>query len=77
MSLPPLPETTWVDVPHFTFTCEAMRAYGQQCAEQERKRCVDLCEGVRDAVDACADGVRRIAGMNTAASCAAAIRSAE
>jgi hypothetical protein len=44
MSLPTLPETTWVDVPHFTFTCEAMRAYGQQCAEAERERCAQIVE---------------------------------
>ena len=32
MNLPPLPDTSWVDIPHFTYTSKDMLAYGKACA---------------------------------------------
>ncbi len=42
--LPPLPATTWVDVPHFTYTSEAMRAYAAEAVRVERERLIRLVE---------------------------------
>jgi hypothetical protein len=36
--LGPLPPTTWVDVPHFTYTDAAMLAYAAQERAAERER---------------------------------------
>ena len=47
-SLPPLPPTALVDVPHFTYTSEAMRAYASAAVAAERERCANLCDGMRD-----------------------------
>lgn len=51
--LPELPPTSWVDVPHFTYTADQLRAYAAQAVAQERERqgrkIETLLRGITDA----------------------------
>ena len=70
--LPQLPPTSWVDVPHFTYTAQQMRAYAAAAVAQAIEACAELCadlislrphpddyqQGWDDGAEACEQAIR-------------------
>ena len=48
VELGPLPGTSWVNVPHFTYTADQMRSYASAEVAKERERCAKICESIEN-----------------------------
>ena len=79
-ALQPLPEPVGAVMPEDgsryldCYTADQMRAYAALVRAQALEDAARMCASIAAVVDASAMGVSRVAGVNTANSCAAAIR---
>lgn len=61
---------------HTTREWDAMLQAWNSATAAERERCASICDGIAEVCEASANGVRRVAGVNVAKSCASTIRMA-